>query len=189
MTFKKGQVPWNKDLHINLNPGGGYQKGSVPWNTGKKDRRCFIICETCGKQFEVFKSEISGGKWGKRKYCSRECWKKGHKTWNKGIFGLYTGDKSAGWKGGITPVNMKIRESLEYKLWRSEVYSRDNYTCQMCGAYGGDGVKIVAHHIKSFAHYKKERFNVFNGLTLCKACHRKTNNYGGKARRRKYGKR
>lgn len=33
--FKKGQIPWNKDLHICLNPDGGFKKGHIPWNQGK----------------------------------------------------------------------------------------------------------------------------------------------------------
>ena len=37
------------------------------------------------------------------------------------------GSKNPMWKGGITPVNKKIRMSLEYKFWRAAVFERDNY--------------------------------------------------------------
>jgi hypothetical protein len=40
------------------------------------------------------------------------------------------GADSGRWKGGITPINVKIRTSKEYKEWRKEVFCRDKYTCQ-----------------------------------------------------------
>jgi len=36
MVFIKGHIPWNKGLHLNLNPNGGFKKGSIPWNKGTK---------------------------------------------------------------------------------------------------------------------------------------------------------
>ena len=42
------------------------------------------------------------------------------------------GEKNNMWKGGITPINTKIRTSLEYKLWRTAVFERDHYTCKVC---------------------------------------------------------
>ena len=39
---------------------------------------------------------------------------------------------------------------------------------------------LEADHIKDFALYPKERLNINNGRTLCKSCHKKTDNYGFK---------
>src|SRR5689334_4199997 len=39
------------------------------------------------------------------------------------------GEKSHFWKGGLTPINLAIRRSLTYRLWREEVFKRDNWTC------------------------------------------------------------
>ena len=62
------------------------------------------------------------------------------------------------------------RQTREYKQWRKSVFERDNYTCQACGEKGG---RLQAHHIKQWALYPKERYNVANGVTLCKKCHKK----------------
>lgn len=86
-----------------------------------------------------------------------------------------SGSKHPFWKGGITPINRKIRNSLEYKLWRGAVFARDDYTCVWCGARG---VKINADHIKPFAYYPELRLAIDNGRTLCVGCHKKTDTWG-----------
>ena len=97
---------------------------------------------------------------------------------------IYIGEKHHNWKGGITSENAKTRSSRRYARWRTRIFERDNYTCMDCGARNGNGVAIYleAHHIKSFAKYPKLRFVIDNGITLCRACHKKTETY---ARRRK----
>jgi len=90
------------------------------------------------------------------------------------------GERHWNWKGGIYPNNSKIRHSLEYKLWREAVFTRDNYTCIWCGSKPGDGKRVIlnADHIKSFASFPELRFAIDNGRTLCKPCHLTTENYG-----------
>lgn len=85
------------------------------------------------------------------------------------------GDKSHFWKGGVTKENDKQRKSIEYKLWRTSVFERDDYTCQNCGIRGGNGKRVIleAHHIKPFSYFPDLRYEVDNGLTLCKSCHLK----------------
>ena len=97
--------------------------------------------------------------------------KKGQVAVNKGkhLPGI-SGENSHWWKGGVTPKNHKIRWSLEMRLWRAAVFERDVYTCKKCGA---KGVYLNAHHIKPFAKFPKLRFDVDNGITLCKLCHMK----------------
>lgn len=75
------------------------------------------------------------------------------------------------WIGNIHPLDKK-RNSLDrrckrYRDWRKEVFERDNYCCQICNSEK----KLEAHHIKEFSKYKKLRFDVSNGITLCKKCH------------------
>ena len=109
---------------------------------------------------------------------------KGRIPWNKGIKSLLSGENHPNWQGGITPINYKLRNSLEYKLWRKSVFERDNYTCIWCGTRSGNGKTIIlnADHIKPFALFPELRFAIDNGRTLCKECHRKTDTYGGKTK-------
>ena len=85
----------------------------------------------------------------------------------------YCGEKHHMWKGGIVNTKQKLRETPEYKQWLRSVFKRDNYTCQCCGARDGCGhtVHLRGHHIKSFALYENERFDIDNGITLCDKCH------------------
>lgn len=57
------------------------------------------------------------------------------------------------------------------------VFQRDNFTCQGCKQRGG---RLHAHHILAFSQFPEHRFDVSNGLTLCKECHKKTDNYAGR---------
>lgn len=77
------------------------------------------------------------------------------------------------WKGGVTPKNTLIRQSVEYKLWRTSVFTRDNFTCIWCGSKN----EIQADHIKPFASFPELRFSIDNGRTLCKPCHKTTDTY------------
>lgn len=86
------------------------------------------------------------------------------------------GAKCHKWKGGVTPINERIRKSSKYVQWRKDVFARDNYTCQMCGKRGNG--TLNADHIKPFALFPELRFELSNGRTLCLACHRLTPTYG-----------
>lgn len=57
----------------------------------------------------------------------------------------------------------------QYKKWRKAVYERDNHKCQWPNCESSK--KLNAHHIKTWAHFPGLRFEVNNGITLCKAHH------------------
>ncbi len=108
-------------------------------------------------------------------------WTMEHRSW----FSKYMKDKHLG--KGLSPMNKIIRRSLEYKLWREAVYERDNWTCGWCGIKSRKGTKVELnpHHIKPFAQFPELRFAIDNGITLCRDCHKTTENYGPKARWRR----
>lgn len=86
----------------------------------------------------------------------------------------HRGEKHYNWQGGITSINAQIRTSEESKQWRKSVFECDDYICQDCGYRGG---KLQPHHIKKFADYPELRFDVDNGITLCKKCHNQIRNH------------
>lgn len=68
-----------------------------------------------------------------------------------------------------TPENQRDRNLKIYFDWRTSVFERDNYTCQLCNQHGG---KLNAHHKKKWSEYPEFRFDVNNGITLCEGCHK-----------------
>ena len=92
---------------------------------------------------------------------------------------VHRGENHPNWKGGISPINTRIRASKEYKLWRTAVFQRDNYICVFCGSRNGRGKKITlnADHIKPFSLFPELRFAIDNGRTLCVSCHKKITIY------------
>jgi len=90
----------------------------------------------------------------------------------------HRGERTWSWRGGISPLNKIIRHSVEYRLWRENVFKRDNYTCTICGQRG---CRLQADHIKPFSFFPELRFSIENGRTLCEECHKKTETYGARA--------
>ena len=140
--------------------GGGRFCSRRCWGTYKTTIGVEVrSCRQCGDSFGVSGSQKTNG-FGF--FCSMRC------------FGLSRRGPNYGEEARL------IRDSREYKEWRSAVYKRDNYTCQSCGDLG---VKLHADHIKPFAYFPELRFDLSNGRTLCVPCHTKTPTYGGRTKR------
>ena len=87
------------------------------------------------------------------------------------------------WIDGRTPVRRRFRSLSKQRCWIRSVFERDNFICQKCGNKEGE---LNAHHKKGFATilnengiktYKdfidcNELWEVNNGITLCKKCHK-----------------
>lgn len=113
----------------------------------------------------------------------------GRSPWNKGKrHPGVTGSKNYNWKGGITKLNTKIRQSPEMGQWRMDVFKRDNYTCVLCGRKRVKGDRVILnadHYPKLFyvilqknnittfeqALACEELWDIKNGRTLCIECH------------------
>lgn len=125
---------------------------------GKKyphtQRARIAICPVCGKEFRA----IHEYKDRKSVYCSKECWAKRGKRVKR------------------------IVRTPEFRKWKSEVFKRDNFTCQMCGAK----TTLEAHHIKEKVNFPELEYDVDNGICLCHDCHRKTDNYGYRAKTKRW---
>lgn len=99
------------------------------------------------------------------------------------------GKNGPNWKGGKTTLAKIIRSSFKYRQWRSDIFTRDDFTCHQCGIRGNQsGGYLEAHHMKKFSKIIEENkiesikqalnceelWNINNGITLCKRCHDKT---------------
>ena len=106
--------------------------------------------------------------------------------WISGDFspGAKLGNLSPLWKG-TTRLNKRIRTNSKYTKWRSDIFQRDDWTCQTCRKRG---VYIEAHHLKELSKIIEENkiktieqaiscdflWNIDNGVTLCEDCHNLT---------------
>jgi len=96
---------------------------------------------------------------------------------------------------GRKPLSGMIRTCPEANIWRKEIFKRDNFICQKCGEHTQD---LEAHHLIRFSiilsKFLKEYnqfspiedkeelislaikyqpfWDISNGITLCKSCHR-----------------
>lgn len=88
---------------------------------------------------------------------------------------IVRGENHPNWKGGVSKINRPERhylmETLEYKMWRRQVFERDNYICQICNRKKEISGKLHADHKIPWIIDEKRRFDVSNGQTLCIDCH------------------
>lgn len=91
------------------------------------------------------------------------------------------GELNAGWKGGVSRLNISIRQMHENRCWMEAIKARD-CRCVRCGS----SEELEAHHLTSLAtllerHGIKSRadarahaailWDLSNGETLCRSCH------------------
>lgn len=172
------QPPWNKGKKTGIIPKSAFKEGNIPWNCGKNqpdETKKKLVKQTKGKIYPRPASigllldtdptilELLGLLSRIRHPSNRNKPKHAGKKRPK-----ISGKKHWNWRGGITARNMAIRNSLEYKIWRDAVYERDDFTCNRCKKRGGD---LHAHHIKPFSQFPELRFDIDNGMTLCRPCH------------------
>lgn len=176
MQFQKGCIPWNKDKKWPKKIKEKISKSvKVLWQNPEYRRH----------MSEVHKGQVPSMKGKHHTKATKERISKQlmgrhlPEVTKKKIGEVERGERHWNWKGGITPTNVKIRNSLKSKEWKNNVFTRDDWTCQKCGKRG---IELRAHHILSFSKYPKLKFEVNNGITLCKNCHRKFHEiYGRKA--------
>ena len=60
-------------------------------------------------------------------------------------------------------------EDPVYKEWRISIYKRDKFKCQMPGC--SSKKYLNAHHIQKWASASMLRYDIDNGITLCRSCH------------------
>jgi hypothetical protein len=148
-----------------------------------------LVCTNCACRFKRIRQRVHPGLC----FCTRKCqcayysthkicaWNTGRKhpisieTRRKisathkqrvadGVSNLYIDGRSK-----LKPVNERM--CAEYKIWRTSVFERDHFTCQVCHV---KGCYLEAHHLKRWVDFPELRFEVDNGQTLCRNCHLNT---------------
>lgn len=130
-------------------------------------RKCIVCGEFIPRNTKKDEKRISPKQYSKALFCNNKC---------RGVHlkDALKGNLNPNWKGGVSSENERIRGSSEYKLWRTAVFQRDDFTCIWCLQRGGE---LNADHIKPFALFPELRFAIDNGRTLCISCHKTTDTY------------
>ena len=163
-VYKRIIPPWNKGIKTGANPAQSERmKGRTPWNKGLKG---WTVGTKAG--FQQGHGSFAGAEktWFPKGVVPKTAFKVGDER--------ISGKNNNFWKGGVTPENHKIRNSVPMKNWRKAVFERDDFTCQICEKRG---CELNADHIKPFAYFPELRFELSNGRTLCVDCHKATPNY------------
>ncbi len=132
-------------------PPSRFKKGRTPWNKGKRYKFKSVRLRPGFKPSNGFKE--------------------GHTPWNKGK--RYDNSHLQEYHRERRRVGT-CKSSSNYKNWKDDVWRRDNYECTKCGSKD----KLCAHHIKPWKEYSELRFEIDNGITLCRSCHMKVHEFG-----------
>ncbi len=153
---------------INRDNNGRFVKGKPAWNKGlAKNKQPFF-----GKKLSIeHKNSLLKSHLGKSHSKNTK-----KKMSDNAKERLKDPIKNPNWKGGLTKKRNKIMNSNKYKEWRKQVFERDDYTCQDCNKRGG---YIEAHHTIPVSKCikldcEKLIYDVYNGMTLCLECHKRT---------------
>lgn len=135
------------------------------------------------------RATMLGRKYSKERRLAAGLGRRGITAWNKG-------------KGNKTKLTQMIRSSAQYFDWRRKVFARDNYHCLICNKKGGwnkdikKRITLNVDHLRAFSKVMAEcsitslekafdcleLWDMANGRTLCFDCHKKTPNFGIKAK-------
>jgi hypothetical protein len=135
----------------------GFQKGHPAYKGSEKGLFTSERAKKLG--FQKGHGLINGGVKGKHWKMS----KSKTKNMSRG-----KGENNPLWKGGTT----RTKQSLfnpEYKLWRTSVFTRDNWKCKLKNSDCSS--RLESHHIFNWKDYPELRYVINNGITLCKFHH------------------
>jgi hypothetical protein len=123
-------------------------------------------CHPCSMKHRTMPSNAKGNhyRWNGGKPKCIDCGKEIDYKAKRCSFCSKLGENNANWNGGksFEPYPVSWKETL-----KRSIRQRDNYTCRICGIEPSTD----CHHID----YDKNNCNLNNLITLCHACHSKTN--------------
>lgn len=74
------------------------------------------------------------------------------------------------WFAPVPHIENKNKDRISQNkraAWGRAVIERDGYRCRRCGSTED----LEAHHIQDYANHPALRFDLDNGITLCRKCH------------------
>jgi len=121
------------------------------------------------------------------------CGKIDKRNWNnllyKGMCCKYcgrlkrSGENHYNYRSDLTDKDRAARKRTEIENlhWRYAIYRRDKSHCRICDTYK----KIEAHHLYGYADYPELRYDIDNGICLCKTHHDEFHNLYGRGKNTK----
>lgn len=118
------------------------RRGKSHWNW-KGD----ILNKNCLECGAVFRDARAPN----RRFCSRRC-----------SNAYQIEENHPCWKGG-----RKGERGGRYMIWVRSILTKSNRACVRCGSRR----KVQAHHVRPWARFPESRYDLSNGVALCKRCH------------------
>ena len=174
-SFKAGSVPWNKGLVGTFSHSEEWKKkmrmimkskgldgaNSPSWKGGKNK------CKICGKLLSNYRST----------YCRNHVVHTSERNMKISISKIgkkrpdMSGENHPLWIKDRTLVKTTDREHNDprYKQWKKEVHTRDRSRCRI--ANEDCSGRLEAHHILPWSQSPELRYEMNNGITLCRYHH------------------
>ncbi|MBF7029658.1 hypothetical protein [Staphylococcus kloosii] len=126
---------------------------SKEYNNSMAKLKC--KCKKCGKILFIRWNSLRDG------HGCIDCWYREHNGKNHHCYNPDITDKER--------IIRRLKSEKEnQKRWAKEIYKRDWYKCRVCGAEKNK----VAHHLNSYHAFPDERYDINNGVTLCRKHHK-----------------
>lgn len=83
---------------------------------------------------------------------------------------LMTGNTNPVYNHDLTDEERIERRKVPgYKQWAKDVKEKDDYACVVCG--DSSSGNLVSHHLDAWLSFPEKRFDLDNGVCLCRDCH------------------
>ena len=77
------------------------------------------------------------------------------------------GEKNPSYNPNLDRINNNSRSIAGNTIWRRNILEKYNYKCDKCNSKDN----IQTHHLYNWSSHPEKRFDIDNGVCLCKKCH------------------
>lgn len=174
--LRKGQTKSCKKCYINYNfvdlTGKTFKRLTVDRMSGKKSGKPIWSCTCeCGNKVDVYGCNLTTGKTVSCGCYRDELSSRTIITYNKSPYGR--GELHHAYNPNLSDAERERNKSRSHNRafvnWSYAVKHRDWFTCKVCGESKSD--EMNAHHLNGWNWCEEGRYDIDNGVTLCKSCH------------------